>query len=456
MTNTTTSALRTDEYCFTMAQSFFRHEQNEEVTFEMFVRKLPADYGYAVFAGLENLLDYLDGLHFDENELQFMARQLQDPAHPEHGPLYDKVFLNYLKTFKFTGQVYAMREGSIFFSGEPIIRVVAPRIQATIIEPMLLKLINRQSAVATKAARITDAAQGRPIWDFSLRRDPGDPLETSRAAHIGGFVGAAVPEAGYVLGMPTSGTMAHQYIQMFGENGEQRGFEQWLQDYPGRAVLLVDTYDTRRGIERAIAASEKTGVPIKAVRIDSGDLLADTIWARQTLDDAGMYETMVMPTGDVDEYTLTDLLAQGAAIDLSAAGTRVANAPHFGGVYKITSQKVEDKARHFVMKKAIGKVSDPGSHQVWRSRDRDIIAMEDELIGNATAMLERVYAAGGRLGIQDDLTTLAARVRQNVLALPEGVRAVRNPEAWPVERSQGLLDLRAELGDETLLNGETK
>jgi nicotinate phosphoribosyltransferase len=442
------SPLLTDEYCFTMAQSFWRHDQDDMVTFEMFVRRLPVDYGFAVFCGLENVITYLEQLRFTDEDLEFMATQLQDDERPEFGRLYDEKFLGHLRNFRFTGELYAMREGDIFFPGEPVLRVTARRIEATIIEPMLLKMINRQSSVATKSARIIDYAGGRPIFDFSLRRDPGDPFETARAAYIGGMVKTAVPAVYKQLGIRSSGTMAHQYIQMFGEDREQQGYEQWLLDYPGRAVLLVDTYNTRRGIDRAIAASLNVDVPIKAVRLDSGDLIADCIWARRRLDDAGMHDTMIMPTGDLDEHKLQEMLAAGAPFDLSAAGTKVANAAHFGGVYKLTEQDVTVELR-YVMKKATGKVSDPGSHQVWRGADGDTISLLPELIEGARPLLRRWVAAGGRLAAPEPLDDIRDRVRANIEALPGDVRAISEPAAWPVVRSDKLLALRDQLGDET-------
>jgi nicotinate phosphoribosyltransferase len=251
--------------------------------------------------------------------------------------------------------------------------------------------------------------------------------------------------------MPSTGTMAHAFIQMFGEDHEQDAFAQWLLDYPGRATLLVDTYNTRRGVERAIAASIQTGVSIKALRIDSGDLIADCIWARKRLDDAGMTAVMLMPTGDLDEFRLDELLSADAPFDASAAGTKVANAAHFGGVYKITEQEVELE-RRFVMKKAVGKVSDPGRHQVWRRAGGDVISLADELISGATAMLHRVMAVGGRLQAPRDLAEIRDHARASVQALPEDVRALADAAVWPVERSQRLMDLRVQLGDATQID----
>lgn len=441
------SPLKTDEYCLTMPQFYWTYARNERVTFELAVRSLPAGYGYGIFAGLESVLSYLEQLRFTDEDIAFMAGQLQDPHRPEFGPLYQPAFLKYLRGVRFTGEVYAMAEGTAFFAGEPVVRVTAHRIEAALIEPMLIKLVNRQTSVATKAARIVDAADGRPVWDFSLRRDPGDPLETARAAYIGGVAGAAIPEAALVHHILSTGTMAHQLIQMYGEEREQQAFIDWLRLYPGRGVLLVDTYNTRRGIRRAIDASQETGIPIKAVRIDSGDLIADCAYARQALDDAGMTGTLIMPTGDLDEHRILEMLAAEAPFEVTAAGTKLANCAHLGGTYKLTAQDVDDQP--LVMKKAAGKTSDPGRHQVFRTAQGDTIAMADELV-DGTALLRRVMAAGGRTQAPEDLDVIRARARASVTALPAEVRAVDAAAgAWPVRRSQKLIDTRAALGDFT-------
>jgi nicotinate phosphoribosyltransferase len=469
LTPYTAFATDTDEYCLTMPRTYFRERMNDVTSFNLFVRSLPANYGYLVAAGLDDLLRYLENLRFTDAELDALTRFTVDPFDPSSPRLYEDDFLGFLADLRFTGDVYAMREGTPFYAGEPVARIVAPRIEATIIEPAALSIINRQSAVATKAARMVSVAQGRALWEAGLRRAPGPETgpANARAAYIGGMVGTSNVRAAMVHGIPSTGTSAHAYVMRWNEDDEQIAFETWLRNNPYRASVLVDTYNIARGVQRAIAASHNVGIPLATVRIDSGNLTMETQAARKALneargalDDAGMHDTVVldsikrkrtgiMPTGDMDEYTIGDLLAAGGQMDSSYSGTALVNPGPIGGVYKLGYQEVDDLHDRWVIKKAAGKATDPGRHQVWRHTDGyDVISMSDEIIPGAQPLLSRVMTAGERVGPSPTLAEIRDYAMAQVAALPDAIRAVREPVTADVRRSDKLWKLRAALGDQ--------
>lgn len=434
-------ALHCDEYELTMAQSFLRHGETWRAAFELSVRHLPRNRGYLVAAGLGTALDYLEGLRFEEDELEWLATR----------GIYGRPFIEHLRALRFTGDVDAIPEGTPIGAGEPLLRVVAPRVQATLVESALLAITNHQTTVATKTARIVGAAAGRPVLDFSLRRlhGPDAGVGVARAAWIAGVAGTATVVAGRVLGIPTTGTMAHQYVLAFGEDGEQAAFEQFLRDYPGRAYLLVDTYETLRGAERAIAASHATGVELAGVRLDSGDLAALSRDVRELLDAAGLPRAQIVASNDLDEWSIDALVRGGAPIDVFGVGTSLgtsSDAPALGGVYKLVAQ--EDRATgelRPVMKRSPEKVSDPGIHQVWRSDDGDVIGLAtDSLPG--TPLLTPVMRDGARVGEPEPLEAARERCRALLPRLPERVRRLTDPEPLTVRSSRRLVDLRRELG----------
>lgn len=463
----TAFATDTDEYCLTMPRTYFREGMNELCDFNLFVRSLPRNYGYLLAAGLDDLLRYLENFRFVDEELDALARFTVDPFDASSPRLYEDDFLGFLAGLRFTGDVYAMAEGTPFYAGEPVARIVAPRIEATIIEPAALSILNRQSAVATKAARMVSVAQGRPLWEAGLRRAPGPETgpANARAAYIGGMVGTSNVRAAIVHGIPSTGTSAHAFVMRWPEADEQTAFEVWLRNNPHRPGVLVDTYNTARGVQRAIAASAAVGIPLASVRIDSGPLALDTQAARRALDDAraaldaaGMSDTAVidsikrrtsiMPTGDMDEYTMADLLDQGGEMDSSYSGTALVNPGPIGGVYKLGYQEVEDLHDRWVIKKAAGKATDPGRHQVWRHRDGyDVISMSDEIIPDAQPLLRRVMVGGQRVGRQRTLAEIRDYATAQVAALPAAIKDVRDPAPADVRRSDKLWKLRARLGD---------
>jgi nicotinate phosphoribosyltransferase len=432
-------ALFCDEYEITMAQSFWKHDQNGIACFELFVRHLPPHRGYLVCAGLEQVLAHLLRLRFTEADLDYLATQ----------KVYEQRFIDFLGGLCFTGRVEAIAEGTVIGAETPLLRVTAPRIEATIVESALLAIVNHQTTIASKTARVVEAARGRPVWDFSLRRvhGPDAGLAVARAAYIAGAAGTATVVAGQRFGIPTTGTMAHHYVLMFGPEREQAAFEQFLRDYPGRANVLVDTYDTLRGVDRAIAASRATGTPLLGIRLDSGDIASLSDAARRKLDAAGMSQTRIVASGDLDEYRIDDLMRRGAPVDSFGVGTMLGtsyDAPALGGVFKLVAQE-EDGVLQPVMKHSTDKVTDPGVHQVFRTAAGDVLGLADETLPGVL-LLEPVLGNRQLAKPMPSLDEARSRCREQVQALPESVRRIADPQPWKVERSDALLALRAQLG----------
>lgn len=434
--------LHCDQYELTMAQAFLHAGMDTEATFELFVRSLPRNRGYLVAAGLEQALGYLEALRFEPEDLAWLRAQ----------GIYRDDFLEHLARLRFGGRVEAVAEGTVVGAEVPLLRVTASRVEATLVESALLAIVNHQTMIASKAARIVDAAAGRPVWDFSLRRlhGPDAALGVARAAYIAGAAGTATAVAGRRLRIPTTGTMAHHYVLAFGPAGERAAFESFLHEYPGLAVLLVDTYDTLGGVENAIAASVATGVPLAGIRIDSGDLAAHAHAARRMLDAAGMTEARIIASNDLDEHLIDSLVRAGAPIDSFGVGTMLgtsADAPALGGVYKLVAQSDHGVDRP-VMKLSTAKHTDPGIHQVFRQEgDGDVLGLVDESLPGRPLLA--TVMEGGR--VSATIPPLDA-VREHFLrereTLPAAVRRIDDPQPWPVRRSPRLLALRATLGDD--------
>ena len=431
-------ALFCDEYELTMAQSFWRHGQNGTACFEMSVRQLPHNRGYLLVAGLEQVLAYLAALHFDAEALAYLRGT----------GTYESGFVDFLGKLRFTGRVDAIPEGTAAGADAPLLRVTAPRIEATLVESAVLAIVNHQTAIASKAARIISAAAGRPVWDFSLRRvhGPEAGIGVARAAYIAGAAGTATVVAGQRLGIPTTGTMAHHFVLLFGPEHEQAAFEQFLRDYPDRAMLLIDTYDTVAAVEKAIAATRATGVAVTGVRIDSGDVAALAREVRTRFDAAGMSRVSILASGDLDEFRIRDLLAAGAPLDAFGVGTMMGtsyDAPALGGVFKLVAQD-EDGAVVPVMKHSIDKITEPGVHQVFRTEEGDVVGLDGEGTPGRT-LLQTVMSEGvpGRLPTLDEIRAHAA---EEVAALPEAIRRLDDPVPLPVRRSPQLRALRLRLG----------
>lgn len=431
-------ALYCDEYELTMAQSFLRHGQTGPAAFELSVRRLPPNRGYLVAAGLEQVLANLESLRFNAPALEY----LHDTG------VYDDEFLKHLGALRFTGSVEAVPEGTVVGADTPILRITAPRIEATVVESWVLATINHQTSIATKAARIVDAAAGRPVWDFSLRRVQGPEagVAVARAAYIGGVAGSATVVAGQRLGIPTTGTMAHHFVLLFGPDGELAAYEQFLRDYPNRATLLIDTYDTVAAVDRVIAASRDTGVAVTGVRIDSGDLVSLAAEVRRRFDAAGLRDVHIVLSGDLDEYRIRDLLAQATPVDAFGVGTMLGtsyDAPALGAVYKLVAQQ-EAGVMHPVMKHSTDKITEPGVHQVFRTSAGDVVGLDDEHI-EGRRLLAPVMTDGSAHDVPR-LREIRERALAEVAALPAEVRRLESPATWPVQRSERLRALRRSLG----------
>lgn len=375
-----------DLYEMTMANGYFNdQDKDSRVAFDVFYRKNPDGGGFAVFAGLEQILEYMENLHFEEEDLAYF-RSLG---------LFSEDFLAYLKDFHFKGDLYAFREGTVMYPNEPVITVVAPLIDAQLVETALLAQVNHQSLIATKTRRIVKAAEGRAVSDFGARRahNMDAAVYGARAAYIGGAVGTATVLAGQKFGIPVSGTMAHSWVMYYKD--EYEAFRHYAENYPDGTVLLVDTYDViGSGVPNAIRVAKEVLAPmgkrLKGIRIDSGDLAYLSKKVRKMLDDAGLCDCGIVVSNSLDEYTITSLLQQGGRIDSFGVGERLITAksdPVFGAVYKISA--VEENggfAPRIKISENVEKITNPGLKDVYRIYDEaghsvaDLIAKAGETV----------------------------------------------------------------------------
>lgn len=407
-------SLLTDLYELTMAASYHSRGMNDEATFDLFVRELPERRNFLVVCGIEQALEYLEDLHFDAESLAYLASL----------DLFDPSFLEYLQTFRFSGEVWAMNEGEVAFEKEPLLRVTAPLIEAQIVETFLLNCVTFQTMVASKAARVALAADGKSFLDFSLRRDHGADagLKAARAAYIAGADATSNVLAGKMYGIPVSGTMAHSYVMVF--PSEVDAFRAYARDFPDQAVLLIDTFDVAEGARRAVAVAHELageGIVLRGVRIDSGDLGELSRVVRGILDDGGLHGTRIILSGDLDEYRVQAMLDDDVPVDAFGVGTQMgtsADSPFLGGVYKLVAEKGAPK-----VKLSTGKITLPGLKQVHRfitggRFDHDLIALETEAIEGATPLLAPVMTDGRRLREAEPLEQARDRCRGSLAALP--------------------------------------
>ena len=379
--------LLTDLYELTMMQGYFRNKTaNETVIFDLFYRSNPCGNGYSIMAGLEQAIKYIKELHFTRADIEYL-RSLN---------MFEESFLDYLGDFKFTGDIYAIPEGTIIFPREPLVKVIAPIMEAQLVETALLNIINHQSLIATKAARVCYAAKGDGVMEFGLRRAQGPDagIYGARAAVIAGCVGTSNVLAGELFDIPVKGTHAHSWIMSFPD--EYTAFKTYAEIYPQACTLLVDTYDTlKSGVPNAIRVfteMREAGVPLKnyGIRLDSGDLAYLSKKARKMLDDAGFTDAVISASNDLDEYVIQSLKMQGAAITSWGVGTNLITAkdnPAFGGVYKLAA--IQDEQGNFIPKIKLSenseKVTNPGNKKIYRIYDKesgkikaDLICMDDE------------------------------------------------------------------------------
>jgi nicotinate phosphoribosyltransferase len=452
-------ALLVDLYELTMAAAYFEHRVDCLATFELFVRSLPAERSFLVAAGLESALEFLESLHFTDEDVRFL-RAL--PAFRTVSP----AFFDYLREFHFSGAVNALQEGTLVFAEEPILQVTAPILEAQIVETYLLSVINFETLIASKAARVVRAARGRGVLEFGTRRAHGPEagVRAARAAYVGGCIGTSNVLAGFRYGIPLAGTAAHSWTQVF--PSERRSFEALLDTFPETAILLIDTYDPLMGAENAATLGRK----IPGVRLDSGNLLEKSRHVREILNRHGLHDTQIVASGDLNEFKIEELLAQGAPIDLFGVGTDLATSrdvPALSVVYKLVETadhgRVENKTKFSEQK-----VYSPGRKQVFRFSEarrfpsrrgnsqiagaprrgvrepaagqfhHDLIACANEQYPDATALLQPRMRNGRRLGHRPQLDEIRARTLANLERLPEPYQALRGAPTYPVTKSAAL------------------
>lgn len=373
--------LLTDLYELTMMQGYFKNNKTETVIFDAFYRTNPSDNGYAIVAGLEQVIDYVKNLHFSMEDIDYL-RSLS---------IFDEDFLAYLKDFRFTGDIFAVPEGSVVFPREPLVKVVAPIMEAQLIETAILNIINHQSLIATKAARVVYAAKGDGIMEFGLRRAQGPDagIYGARAAVIGGCIGTSNVLAGQLFDVPVLGTHAHSWIMSFPD--EYSAFKAYAKLYPEKCMLLVDTYDTlKSGVPNAIKIFDEMRannipMPYFGIRMDSGDLAYLSKKARKMLDDAGYYEAIISASSDLDEYLIDSLKTQRAAISSWGVGTNLITSkdcPAFGGVYKLAA--IMNEKGEFIPKIKLSenteKITNPGNKTIYRIYDKETGKIKADLI----------------------------------------------------------------------------
>jgi len=433
------SGLLTDLYELTMAAGYFQTRFDGRATFEVLVRHLPEHRNYLVAAGLEQALEYLENVSFSADEINYLR------SHRAFRHIR-KEFFDYLGSFHFLGDVWAMPEGTLVFPGEPVLRVTASIIEAQIMETYLLATLSYETMVASKAARITTAAQGRQVVDFGARRGHGAAasLLSARAAEIGGCQGTSNTLAGKVFGIETYGTQAHSWVMAHEDEAE--AFEHFLDAFPDGSVLLVDTYDVHNAVKKIIQMKRKPA----GIRLDSGDLAADSIWARRALDKAGCKDVKIFASGDLDEYKVAQLLRKGATIDAFGVGTALGtpgDAPHLSLIYKLAEVEGDGTVRS-AAKFSHSKPTYPGRKQVFRHTNKrgeflsDRIALENEPADGGEPMLVEVMRAGQRVVPKEAIGTLRNRCMTNLSRLPERYRQLQRRATYPVKYSTMLTKLR--------------
>jgi nicotinate phosphoribosyltransferase len=430
------TSLLTDRYEITMAASYHRLGRNETAVFEQFARRLPPNRDWLVACGLGPTLRLISEMRFGAAELEYLSTlQCSDE------------FLGYLADFRFSGDIDAMPEGTIAYADEPIVRVTAPLIEAQLLETLLLNQINFQTMIATKAARIVLAADGRgeAVIDFSPRRDHGidAAMKVARASAVAGFGGTSNVAGAMRYGLAPVGTMAHSYVLSF--ESEQEAFESFLRENPDNALLLVDTYDTLEGVRRAVAASQATGIVLTGIRIDSGDLAALARGSRRLLDEAGLDEAVIVASGDLEEHRIAQMCAAGDPIDLWGVGTELGtsrDSPVVNGVYKLVAERSGDAWRG-VAKHSEGKGTLPGAKQVFRRFEGE--TMVEDVIGNADEALEGEpllvpAMRDGEILYAETLEEMRERTTRSLQSLPAALRSRGEKPTYPVRHSDALTD----------------
>lgn len=427
------TGLLTDLYELTMAAGYFEAgKATQKATFELSIRRLPTRRNFVIAAGLAQCVEYLLNLRFTPEEIDYL-RGLQQFARVSSG------FFDYLRDFRFTGDVFAVPEGTPLFAGEPMLAVRAPLVQAQIPETALLSAITFQSLIATKAARMVEAASGREVLDFGTRRahTPQAGVLGARAAYIGGCVATSNALTGLRYGIPVFGTAAHSWVLSF--PSELESFRQLQKLLGPQTVQLIDTYDTLEGARR----TAELGPPLWGVRLDSGDIITLAREVRAILDDAGLRDAKIMASGDLDESKIRDIVAAGAPVDAFGVGTELAtsgDAPSMGTVYKLVEVDICGIKR-FTAKFSQEKETLPGAKQIFRLPDRDVLARSAECCSGAEALLRPVILGGNLVESLPDARAARARAVACIAKLPQALRSLDTTHQHPVEYSKDLTAL---------------
>jgi len=416
-------ALMTDLYELTMAAAYFDNNERHKAAFELFVRTYPKDRCYLIATGLEQAIHYVLNIRFDEDSIAFLR------AHLAFKTVSDE-FFEYLRGFRFTGDVSAVPEGTVVLTDEPIVTVTAPIIEAQLLETFLLSTVNFQTLIATKASRVVQAARGRGVVEFGARRahGPHAALLAARAAYIGGCIGTSNVIAGYELGIPTYGTVAHSFIMNY--DSEREAFEKYCKVFSSEPAVLVDTYDTIAGTKRAI----ETGKKLSLVRLDSGDILKLSTKVREILDRAGLSDTKIFVSGDMNEYKINNLISRGAPVDAFGVGTELVTSrddPALPGIYKLVA--VERDGRWIPrVKTSAGKRTLPGPKQIFRKYSRkgqlqrDLLGMAGEEPPSSTIpLLEKIVEGGGLVYEFPRIERIQERATSEVQSLPMAAKKLR-------------------------------
>ncbi|MCL1820941.1 MAG: nicotinate phosphoribosyltransferase [Oscillospiraceae bacterium] len=468
------TAMLCDYYEFTMANGYLKTGQHNKITyFDLFFRRVPDGGGFAVAAGLEQFIDFIENQSFSESDIEYLRERGQ----------FSEDFLKYLKDFSFSGDIYAVPEGTPVFPGEPLLTVRAPAIEAQLIETFALLTINHQSLIATKANRVVRAAQGRAVLEFGARRAHGvsGALDGARAAFIGGCAGTSCTLAGQRYGIPAGGTMAHSWVQMF--DSEYDAFKSYCEIYPDSATLLVDTYDTlKSGVPNAIRVIKEVLLPKGAknfaIRLDSGDISYLSKRARKLLDAAGLQECKIIASNSLDEYLVRELVTQGAAVDVFGVGERLITSrsePVFGGVYKLVALEEDGEIIPKIkFSENIGKIPNPHFKKVYRLFDResgmaiaDQLCVHDETIDeskeltifdqyatwktktltnfSARELLVPVFKNGKRVYNSPNIFDIQRYCAQQVDMLWDEVKRFENPHDYYVDLSHKLWEIKQNL-----------
>jgi len=439
-------SLLLDLYELTMGQGYYNYRRDTRASFDLFVRGLPKNRSYLVACGLEDILDYVKNLRFSETDIRYLKSQ----------NLFTPEFLNYLKKFRFTGDIWAMPEGTVFFPDEPVVRITANISEAQILESYLLNTINLPSMIASKASRIVTQGQGKQLFDFSLRRNHGAQasLMVTRSSYIAGFDGTSNVLAAKLFGIKPSGTMAHSFIMSFKE--EIDSFLAYANTFPDKTILLVDTYNTKKGIANALTMGlymkEKRN-KLFGIRLDSGDIAYWSKYARQELDRAGLNFVKIFATGNLDEFKIKALLEKEAPVDSFGVGTNMGasiDAPSLDVIYKLCEVTDEEGEFQPVMKLSKAKRTLPGRKQVFRLRDKngkyrgDIIALEKERI-KGKALLVKVVSNGKIIYRNPTLDKIRSRLKYQLSNFPKQLLAIDASYRYPLKLSPQLNRLKNKL-----------